>query len=317
MTQTISNRIGTFDQLLPGDLFFATGTDGKTYKVPWSEMELIGGRLIPVLHIKNIRSGTVEVSGHDFITDLDGNKTSQTIFSSGEWLVYGETAILKESTGDWDFGPLTKTHTRKNFYNFLKHCDNFNGDISHIRIDAAENTSYMFANCHVFNQSVAHFDTSKVNTMRGMFVQCHKFNQPVNHFNTSACENFQIVFSHAFEFNQPLDNWDVDHGITFLEMFNNTSFTQDISGWDVGRAMNMQGMFRECPFNADISGWNTKSVTNMDYMFYQNKQFSQDLTQWCVPLITSAPASFANLALNFRPAKHPVWGTCPRGEDQA
>ena len=316
MTQTPSTT-GSFNRLQSGDLFVATDSDGKTYKVPYSRVDDIIKPLPSIIHIRNIRNGFVEVTDHDYITDLSGNRVSDTRFTAGEYLIYGDTAILKESTGDWDFGPLTNTIKRKNFYNFLKHCDNFNGDISHIRIDGAENTSYMFAYCHVFNQSVAHFDTSKVNTMRGMFVQCHKFNQPVNHFNTSACENFQIVFSHAFEFNQPLDNWNVDHGITFLEMFNNTSFTQDISGWDVSRAKKLQGMFRECPFNGDISGWNTSNVTNMNDMFSINPSFNQDLSQWCVPLIPSKPSGFDYLAFQFRPAKHPVWGTCPRGEDQA
>ena len=316
MTQTPSNA-GSFDQLQSGDLFAATDSDGTTYKVPYSKVSEIIEPLPTVVHIKNIRSGSVEVSSHDYITDLDGNTVSNTSFTSGEYLVYGDTAVFTNSTGDWDFGPLTNTIKRKNFNRFLEVCKNFNGDISHIRIDGAENTSYMFGDCNVFNQPVTHFDTSKVNTMRGMFKQCNKFNQPVNHFNVSACENFMITFSRCYEFDQPLDNWDVDHGITFLEMFNAVPLTHDISMWNVSRAITLQGMFREGSFNGDISAWNTSNVTNMDYMFTQNTSFNQDLSQWCVPLIPSKPEGFDYLAFQFRPAKHPVWGTCPRGEDQA
>jgi hypothetical protein len=52
-------------------------------------------------------------------------------------------------------------------------------------------------------------------------------------------------------------------------------------------------------------------------MFQDAGAFNQDLSDWCVSLIPSEPVDFdigadAWVLANSRP----VWGTCPRGEDQ-
>ncbi|HZJ98846.1 MAG TPA: BspA family leucine-rich repeat surface protein [Tissierellaceae bacterium] len=65
----------------------------------------------------------------------------------------------------------------------------------------------------------------------------------------------------------------------------------------------------------DIRGWNTSNVTNMGYMFFGATTFNQDLSQWCVPNFSSKPGSFDGNA-NAWTLPRPVWGTCPRGEDQ-
>lgn len=313
MSQTPSNTTGSFDQLLPGDLFVATDSDGKTYKVPYSRVSDIIEPLPPVVHIKNIKSGSVQVSDHDYITDLNGNLVSGTSFTGGEYLVYGDTAIFMGSTGTWDFGPLSDTRKRKSFYQFVRGCASFNGDVSHISVDSAEDISYMFAECTVFNRPVSNFNTSKVNTMRALFRQCKAFNQDVNHFNTSACENFQIVFQGCDAFRGALSNWDVDHGVTFHQMFAATRYTPDLSSWDLERAVTLEGMFQNSYFNGDISGWNTSNVSRMDAMFNGNTRFSQNLSQWCVSKIPTAPFKFAPALTG---SYHPKWGTCPRGEDQ-
>ena len=76
-------------------------------------------------------------------------------------------------------------------------------------------------------------------------------------------------------------------------------------------------MFDECvAFNGDPSGWNTRKAQEMEYMFTDCSAFSQDLSQWCVPLIKSEPLGFDDDAPLFTADKHPVWGTCPRGEDK-
>lgn len=335
---------GTYDNLQPGDLFFATDTDGVTYKVPYTKIEDIVGKEVAILHIKNITGGNVKIQGHDRITDIDGNVVNDgtTIqYTAGEYLVYGDTSQLKDSTGSWDFGPLTSTAKRKSFTDFLKNCEKFNGDIQYLRTDSARDLSYMFSNCFVFNQPVTNFNTSKVNTFRALFQYCKVFNQPVNHFDTSNAENLMIVFQGCEKFNQPVNNWDTSecttmaslfyscfefnqdlstwntHKVTSLKrVFNRCKkFNQDISGWDVSNVTNFIEMFCLAEaFNQPIGSWNTKSALDMNYIFYEAFSFDQDISQWCV----RKPPSHTswNYACPIRYNFHPVWYTCPRGEDQ-
>lgn len=314
---TVPNTTTGVENLQPGDLFFATDTDGVTYKVPFSEIEDIIQFPIAVHHIKNIRRGTVIPTEYDYITNVDGDPVSNTSFTSGEWLVWGDRTVFGSSTSaDWDFGPLSNTQYRTNFGDFLKGCAYFNGDMQYISVDRAEDISYMFNECKVFNRSVAHFNTSKVHTMRALFRQCHAFNQDVNHFDTSACENFQILFQGCGAFRGALDNWDVSQVTTFHQMFAATKYTPDLSSWEPLRAITFEGMFQNSDFNGNISGWNTSNVSRMDAMFNGNTRFSQNLSQWCVPKIKSKPNKFDNNATSLPASYHPRWGTCPRGEDK-
>jgi hypothetical protein len=52
------------------------------------------------------------------------------------------------------------------------------------------------------------------------------------------------------------------------------------------------------------------NVTQMAYMFLQAEDFNQDLSQWCVEKIESAPFAFDAGAYSWSKAR-PVWGTCP------
>lgn len=83
---------------------------------------------------------------------------------------------------------------------------------------------------------------------------------------------------------------------------------------DTSRVQNMKDMFSKCEyFNADIGDWDVSEVTNMDNMFDGCYMFQSDLSEWCVSKIPSQPANFAPV---LSQDKTPVWGTCPRGEDQ-
>lgn len=75
-------------------------------------------------------------------------------------------------------------------------------------------------------------------------------------------------------------------------------------------------MFAGCQFfNQDISSWDVSAVENMDSMFYGCESFNQDLSQWCVRLISESPNSFSEGSA-LSEENLPVWGTCPRGEDE-
>lgn len=140
---------------------------------------------------------------------------------------------------------------------------------------------------------ISHYDTSNVTNMEGMFYDAKAFNQPLDNFVTSNVTNMHGTFYGAISFNQ------------------------DISSWDTSKVTNMSRMFLSAiTFNQDISSWDTSSVNSMESMFERAVSFNQDLSQWCVPLITTAPIEFDSQASSWT-LPRPVWGTCPRGEDQA
>ena len=80
---------------------------------------------------------------------------------------------------------------------------------------------------------------------------------------------------------------------------------------------NLSKMFaNSTKFNdPNVALWDVSNVTNMSNMFNNASAFNQDLSQWCVPLITSEPYAFGDGATNWI-LPRPVWGTCPvRTED--
>ena len=111
---------------------------------------------------------------------------------------------------------------------------------------------------------------------------------------------------------------DVSKSTTMTGLFEDcTNFNSDISGFDTGNVTDMTSMFRNCTaFNQDISGWDTHSLEIAISTFQNASNFNQDLSGWCVPLMSSpySHAYFMDGTGSF--AKEPVWGTCPRGEDQ-
>lgn len=286
----------SFDQVLPTDFFVCTDSNGVTYKVNWEQIDNIVLPKVGIWHIKNISGGYVNITDYDRIENMDGTtvRDGGAAFqpTTGEYLVYGNLARFKDSTGNWDFGPLTDTTSVLDFYELCYRSTKFNGDISNIDVTNGFNLGYMFAYCTAFNQPVTHFNTSKANTMRGMF-RNSTFNQPLSHFDTSNCESFVVMFTH------------------------NSAFNQDISGWDVSKAKEMNGMFLSATkFNQNISGWNTKSNTNMTNMFNSASAFNQNLSQWCVSSVTAYNGVFGGSGMYNQTYKYPKWGTCPRGEDQ-
>lgn len=93
-------------------------------------------------------------------------------------------------------------------------------------------------------------------------------------------------------------------------------FNADISNWDTSNVTNMNQMFGDAfAFNQDIGSWNTSKVTDMYGLFWSAEDFNQDLSQWCVSQFGSKPNNFDSLTDAWTRSR-PVWGTCPRGEDQ-
>lgn len=70
-------------------------------------------------------------------------------------------------------------------------------------------------------------------------------------------------------------------------------------------------------FNQDIGSWDVSNVTNMNNMFRGASAFNQDISQWCVRNIASNPSDFdVNTTAWVKTGRQPVWGTCPRNEDE-
>ena len=280
-------RAGTYNKLQPGDLFSATDTDGITYKVPFADIADILVEFESVLHIKNIRDGTVKIQDHTAITDMAGtvlNTGTAVEYTSGEYLVYGERAKLKSSTGNWDFGDQTSTQKRKGFGDFLYGCEKFNGNIQFLKVDSAQDLSYMFNKCSAFNQPVTHFRTPRVNTFRAMFQNCSVFNQPINHFDTSSAENMMLMFQLCSEFNQPVNNFNTSECLTMNSMFASCDkFNQDVSTWDVSKVENFRRMFSKTKaFNQPLDNWDVSKATEFMEMFGQSTAFDQPLNSWDV-----------------------------------
>ncbi|MCL6259840.1 BspA family leucine-rich repeat surface protein [Aquiflexum sp. TKW24L] len=135
---------------------------------------------------------------------------------------------------------------------------------------------------------------------------------------TSLVTDMRTLFWGS-ELNQRIGNWDVSKVTDMSWMFLDSKFNQPIGSWDVSSVIDMEGMFALSSeiilwdpvfgvFNQPIGDWDVSKVTNMDYIFWQNQQFNQDLSNWCVANIPKAPKDYSNSAWTL---PKPVWGTCP------
>ena len=177
----------------------------------------------------------------------------------------------------------------------------------HTKEDAVDNI-YIAATSNVTDLSSAFFDEEEFKSFYG--------GENLSHWDVSNVTNFERTFFYAQAQDiAGIGNWKTSSATNMARMFTMAlSFNTDISGWDVSNVTNMHGMFTQARvFNQDISGWNVSNVENMTAMFNFTDEFNQDLSQWCVAKIPTRPEGWEGYE-NIVP---PVWGTCPRGEDQA
>lgn len=230
----------------------------------------------------------------------------------------------------------------ESMYN-LFYATRFNGDIGYWDTSSVTNMKYMFFNANYFNQDIGSWDTSNVLYMDRMLMGASNFNKDISSWDTSNVISMFQMFRNATSFNQNIGSWDTSNVKDMMYMFDgassfngnisswNTSnvttmrsmfdgasdFNQDIGSWDTANVTNMADMFKYADsFNQDISNWDTSKVTSMSSMFYSATSFNQDLSQWCVSNVSSNPGTgFDDLTRSWDEPK-PIWGTCPRGEDQ-
>ena len=207
-----------------------------------------------------------------------------------------------------------------------------NSDLTRVCVSHVTNMSGIF-NETSFNQPIGNWDVSNVSDMSAMFTSS-QFNQPIENWDVSNVIKMNDMFGNS-NFNQPIGNWDVSNVSNMSWMFHNSSFNQSIGNWDVSSVTDMNHMFRENKiFNHDLSSWNVSNVTNMEVMFggalsfnqplgnwdvsnvtnmdgmFLNSSFNQNISGWCVILITSEPSSFSTNSPLTEENK-PIWGNCP------
>ena len=244
----------------------------------------------------------------NFNQDISMWDTSNVTNMSG---MFHKAAAFNQPIGNWNTSNVT-TMT-----DMFKEATSFNQDIS---MWDTSNVAYMYAMFRFatsFNADISGWDVSNVVNMAYMFYNATAFNQDISGWNVSNVTNMEYMFYVTTSFNQDISGWNTANVTDMSYMFQNaTAFNGDISSWDTGNVVNVASMFASAfAFNSDISGWDTGKVTSMSYMFYNATAFNQNLSQWCVPWIYSTPYYFSNGATLFTTDKHPVWGTCPRGEN--
>ena len=171
----------------------------------------------------------------------------------------------------------------------------------------------------VFNKGVPEGETHIFGDSPTEYVSVHNAWDASTYGERAAVSNItdmSNMFSNNNTFNKDISSWDVSSVTSMNSMFYDaTSFNQDLSSWNVSSVSDMSSMFSGATsFNQDLSSWNVSSVTYMSYMFNQAYEFTQDLSQWCVSNISSEPENF-EAGSTLTPEQLPVWGTCPRGED--
>ena len=170
-----------------------------------------------------------------------------------------------------------------------------------------------------FNQNIGTWtlNTTQPITMVQMFQNCNSFNNggspSISGWTTTRVTNMESMFNGVPAFNQPIGNWDVSNVNNMKSMFFNAIiFNQNIGAWDVSSVATMENMFNQANDfdnggSNTIKNWDVSNVTNMDRMFRNDADFNQDLFDWCVILIPSAPFAFDTGATSWILPK-PVWG---------
>lgn len=128
------------------------------------------------------------------------------------------------------------------------------------------------------------------------------------------------MFKNCTKFNSDISGWDTSRVTDMTSMFDNCHiFNQPIGSWNTSKVETLSSTFREArSFNQDISLWDVSKVYSFELTFYAATAFNQDLSQWCVtnhPSVEEGRINGFDLDTTSWTLPRPVWGTCPRGED--
>ena len=128
---------------------------------------------------------------------------------------------------------------------------------------------------------------TSVTSLEDMLRESHNFNLPaISNYDISRVTDIDYALASCISFNQPL-NWDYS-AVTSANGF--------LSGNKV--------------YNQPMPYAKFSSLASVNELLYGCTAFSQDLTTWCVPLLTVTPRNFA-VSTKVTADKYPKWGTCP------
>lgn len=162
-----------------------------------------------------------------------------------------------------------------------------------------ESVDSMFRSAIKFNQPLGDWfaagQSNKLKYMGGMFWNdaltkgASIFNQDISTWNTENAEHMHLMFANAVEFNQDISNWNVANVQRMDSMFSGaTIFDQPIGKWTTSRLNNVGSMFSSAvsfgtvprSIGETLDNWDVSHITNFSNMFYNAKNFNQDLNSW-------------------------------------
>ena len=245
--------------------------------------------------------------------DTSGVTSMSRMFSGADAFNNGTAPGLSTNTMNWDTSNVTDMNRM-----FSSGAMAFNVDIDSWDVSSVIDMTGMFESATTFNQDLNTWDVSSVTTMTYMFSTGRKFNGDISSWDVSNVTNMRGMFDGAYDFNQDIGNWNTSSVTTMEAMFTDArAFNQNIGSWDVTSVTTFYRLFQVAQNfnNGDAAGvtsntmnWDVSNNTNFGQMFYGTK-FNQDLSGWCVPLISSEHSGFsANSPLSNE--NKPIWGSC-------
>lgn len=185
-------------------------------------------------------------------------------------------------------------------------------DLTNIPLVTTTNMYSMFFGCANLT-AIPKFDTSNVTSMIYAFNVCSSLTT-IPLLDTSKVINMNSMFYNCTNLTTiPL--LDTSNVTNMDYMFRGCAKLTSIPSLNTSNVTAMQYMFQNCSNLTTIPLLDTSKVTNMGAMFQNCTILNVDLSELCVPLITSLPSNFVTNAPLMTTEKLPVWGTCPNGEN--
>ncbi len=331
---------GAATNIGPGNFSYSKATAG-IYTLPMNDIEELSFEnnsstdfdFDPGFYTGNVTNMAEMFNGaRRFNGDISNWDTSRVTNMTN---MFSEARAFNGDISDWSTGSVV--HATNMFYN----AEVFNTPIGDWNTGNISNFSGFFTTADAFNQDISNWNVSKATDFSGMFYLAKSFNQPIGSWDITNADTFFRTFYQAADFNQDLSAWDTSNVTNMSMMFRQSGINSPLN-WNTSNVQNMGRMFDNAfAFNQDINSWDVRNVTNMGYMFLNARSFNQslndwspnnprltrsrmsdmfegatamqgDLSNWCVPQLSSIPSDFdRDAGFMGNTAIQPQWGTCP------
>lgn len=130
----------------------------------------------------------------------------------------------------------------------------------------------------------------------------------LSNWNVEFVESMVSTFSYAKYHALPITDWNPTNLKYLIGTFSYT--TSDVAiDWNTPVLIDTSFAFEGPHFTGNVN-LTMDNVEKADAMFIDNNLFNQDLSEWCVPKLLTAPADFNRDGI-LTPEQLPIWGTCP------